>query len=50
LVAALEKRAQDLGCDRIMVTTGDERSGAQAFYASIGYSTTGRRYVRSLRI
>lgn len=44
LVAACERFAMDRGTRRINVTTQLSRAGAHAFYESVGYTHTGRRY------
>lgn len=44
LVAAAEQWARDHGCRRIVVTTALHRAEAHAFYESVGYRQTGRRY------
>lgn len=46
LVADLEGYARERGCDRIMVTTANYRSGAHRFYECLGYDFTGRRYAK----
>ncbi|MGH7618574.1 MAG: GNAT family N-acetyltransferase [Gemmatimonadaceae bacterium] len=44
LVAAAEDWARENGCKRIVVTTALRRAGAHAFYESVNYVHTGRRY------
>ena len=48
LVADVERRARAAGCERLTVTTHEDRVGAHAFYRSIGFELTGRRFGRSL--
>lgn len=44
LVDASEAWARECGCQRIVVTTALNRAGAHAFYESVNYAHTGRRY------
>jgi GNAT superfamily N-acetyltransferase len=44
LVAEAERWAKSRGSRRINVTTQLSRAGAHAFYESVGYAHTGRRY------
>lgn len=44
LVEAAERFAMERGTRRVTVTTQLSRAGAHAFYESVGYSHTGRRY------
>jgi len=44
LVEHVERWARERGARRMVVTTALDRAGAHAFYESIGYSHTGRRY------
>jgi GNAT superfamily N-acetyltransferase len=44
LVSAAEAWARECGCKRIVVTTALQRAGAHAFYESIHYTHTGKRY------
>lgn len=44
LVAAAEEWARECGCKRIVVTTALHRAPAHAFYESVNYAHTGRRY------
>ena len=46
IVVELEHFARSLGCRRILVTTAIHRSDAHAFYERLGYTFTGRRYVK----
>jgi GNAT superfamily N-acetyltransferase len=48
LVDAAENWARESGCGRIIVTTAEHRSSAHAFYESLGWEYTGRRYARIL--
>lgn len=48
LVRAVEAFAREAGCDRLSVTTHVRRSDAHAFYESIGFELTGRRYGKAL--
>jgi GNAT superfamily N-acetyltransferase len=48
LVDAAETWAREKGCARIIVTTAEHRSGAHAFYQSLGWEYTGRRYAKVL--
>jgi GNAT superfamily N-acetyltransferase len=44
LVTASEAWARECGCQRIVVTTALHRADAHAFYESVDYAHTGRRY------
>jgi GNAT superfamily N-acetyltransferase len=46
LVERLEEFARSHGCARVAVTTASHRSDAHLFYERLGYSLTGRRYVK----
>ena len=48
LVAAAEDWASRMGCARMIVTTAEHRSGAHAFYQSLGWAYTGRRFAKAL--
>ena len=48
LVGAVEARARDAGCERLSVTTHENRSEAHEFYTRIGFERTGRRFGRTL--
>lgn len=48
LVAAAVALAEEAGCARIVVGTAEHRAGAHAFYESIGWEYTGRRFARLL--
>jgi GNAT superfamily N-acetyltransferase len=44
LVTHAEQWARERDCRRVVVTTQLSRAGAHAFYETIGYTHTGRRY------
>jgi len=46
LVERLEAWGRENGAARVLVTTALRRDGAHAFYERLGYSFSGRRYVR----
>ncbi|HEX6853502.1 MAG TPA: GNAT family N-acetyltransferase [Candidatus Polarisedimenticolaceae bacterium] len=48
LVEAAERWARDCGCARILVASAEHRHDAHAFYASIGYRHTSRRFTKDL--
>lgn len=48
LVRAVEQEARRRGCGRIVLTSGDQRDGAHAFYEHLGYQPTGRRFAKPL--
>jgi len=48
LVNAAEECARNGGCERMEITSGDERTAAHEFYRAIGYSPVSQRFVRSL--
>jgi GNAT superfamily N-acetyltransferase len=48
LMAALEAEARLRGCVLIFLTTAERRSDAHAFYRSLGYEETGRRFAKAL--
>lgn len=48
LVQAAEEWARDCGAQRLVVSTAVHRAGAHAFYETLGYELTGRRYARVL--
>jgi predicted N-acetyltransferase YhbS len=50
LVTGLEDFAVMHRCERILATTANHRSGAHAFYEKLGFSFTGRRYVKQLPV
>lgn len=48
LMQAAESKLVERGARELVVTSGNHRSGAHAFYESCGYTFTGRRYKKSL--
>ena len=48
LVAAVEAEARARDCCLIFLTTAERRKEAHAFYRSIGFEETGRRFARVL--
>ena len=48
LVEAVEQFARQEGCERLSVTTHEHMTGAQAFYAHLGLTQTGRRFGKML--
>ena len=48
LVKAVEAHARMHGCERLTVTTHEDRSDANAFYQRIGFQLTGRRFGMTL--
>jgi GNAT superfamily N-acetyltransferase len=48
LVATAEDWASDRGAEVMMLNSHIRRDGAHAFYRRLGYSETGKRFVRSL--
>lgn len=48
LVQAAEEWAREIGAQRLVVSTAVHRAGAHAFYETLGYELTGRRYARLL--
>jgi N-acetylglutamate synthase-like GNAT family acetyltransferase len=48
LVEAVEAEARERGCEVLFVTTSERRDDAHAFYESVGFEQTGRRYSRTL--
>lgn len=48
LVAAVEAHARAQDCERLSVTTHEDRHDAQDFYRGIGMDLTGRRFGKSL--
>jgi ribosomal protein S18 acetylase RimI-like enzyme len=48
LMRAAESALVDAGARVLVVTSGNHRADAHAFYESCGYSFTGRRYKKSL--
>ena len=49
LVKAASQAARAAGCDVLELTTGLQRTEAQAFYRAIGFTETALRFARSLR-
>lgn len=47
LIQAAESRLVDRGARILVVTSGNHRTDAHAFYESCGYTFTGRRYKKS---
>ena len=47
LMTAAESALLERGARVLVVTSGNQRSDAHAFYESCGYSFTGRRYKKS---
>lgn len=48
LVAASERWAVEQGCTRMLVTSGEERAEAHAFYEAIGYHHYARRFSKRI--
>jgi GNAT superfamily N-acetyltransferase len=48
LVAAIEQHARDAGCARVEVTSAGQRTGAHAFYLSLGYTDYPKRFIKDL--
>jgi GNAT superfamily N-acetyltransferase len=48
LVAAVERDARSRGCSRLVLSSADRRADAHAFYESLGFEATGRRFVKAL--
>lgn len=48
LVQAVEAYARDAGCEKVTVTTHEDRAGARAFYPAVGFEPTGRRFGKGL--
>ena len=48
LVAAAEHFFRAAGCVRVELTSGEHRPGAHAFYTSIGFSESRKRFIKSL--
>ncbi|MEO8451289.1 MAG: GNAT family N-acetyltransferase [Gemmatimonadota bacterium] len=48
LVRAVEELARRSGCERLSVTTHEDRADAHAFYVRIGLEQTGRRFGKRL--
>jgi hypothetical protein len=50
LMQAAESKLVECGARELVVTSGNHRSEAHAFYESCGYTFTGRRYRKSLAV
>jgi GNAT superfamily N-acetyltransferase len=48
LVGAVEREARSRGCSRLVLGSADRRADAHAFYESLGFEATGRRFVKAL--
>jgi GNAT superfamily N-acetyltransferase len=48
LVGAVEREARSRGCSRLVLNSADRRADAHAFYESLGFEATGRRFVKAL--
>jgi GNAT superfamily N-acetyltransferase len=48
LVGALEREARSRGCSRLVLGSADRRLDAHAFYESLGFEATGRRFIKTL--
>jgi GNAT superfamily N-acetyltransferase len=48
LVGAVEREARSRGCSRLVLGSADRRADAHAFYESLGFQATGRRFVKEL--
>jgi GNAT superfamily N-acetyltransferase len=48
LVRAVEREARSRGCNRLVLGSADRRADAHAFYESLGFEATGRRFVKTL--
>jgi GNAT superfamily N-acetyltransferase len=48
LVREIETRAAAAGCVTIVLTSGDHRADAHAFYERLGYRASGRRFFKEL--
>jgi GNAT superfamily N-acetyltransferase len=48
LVGAVEREARSRGCSRLVLSSADRRADAHAFYESLGFEATGRRFVKAL--
>lgn len=48
LVGAVEREARSRGCSRLVLGSADRREDAHAFYESLGFEATGRRFVKTL--
>jgi GNAT superfamily N-acetyltransferase len=48
LVGAVEREARSRGCSHLMLGSADRRADAHAFYESLGFEATGRRFIKTL--
>jgi N-acetylglutamate synthase-like GNAT family acetyltransferase len=48
LLAAVERDARSRGCSRLVLGSADRRADAHAFYETLGFEATGRRFVKAL--
>jgi GNAT superfamily N-acetyltransferase len=48
LLGAVEGEARSRGCSRLVLSSADRRTDAHAFYESLGFEATGRRFVKAL--
>ncbi len=48
LIEAAEDFAKESGCERLSVTTHEDRADARAFYPRMGLEATGRRFSKTL--
>ena len=48
LVDAVEALARESGCERLSVTTHEDREDAQKFYLQLGFEQTGLRFGKML--
>jgi GNAT superfamily N-acetyltransferase len=48
LLRAVEREARSRGCSRLVLGSADRRLDAHAFYESLGFEATGRRFVKTL--
>jgi GNAT superfamily N-acetyltransferase len=48
LMALAEREARERGCVLLFLTTAERREDARAFYRSIGFEETGRRFAKTL--
>jgi GNAT superfamily N-acetyltransferase len=48
LLGAVEREARSRGCSRLVLGSADQRADAHAFYESLGFEATGRRFIKTL--
>jgi N-acetylglutamate synthase-like GNAT family acetyltransferase len=48
LMVLAEREARRRGCELLFLTTSERRADAHAFYRSIGFEETGRRFAKTL--